>query len=156
MPDPILLDADGLRAFLDRAFPQAVAFGFTIDAVTAAGVVLSLPTDERHLRPGGTVSGPTLMTLADTAAYLAILSRRGPLALAVTTSLEMHFLRKPPPGAIRAEGRLIKLGSRLAVVLVELTADGVDGAVGHATVTYSLPPRRAQAAEDAHPDGASG
>ena len=133
------MDAAALTAFLEAEFPQALAFGFTIDDLGPSRIVLGLPTAEEHLRPGGTVSGPTLMTLADTAAYLLILSRLGPVALAVTTSIECHFLRKAPPGRLIATGDALKIGRRLAVVLVTLTADGVDGPVGHATVTYAIP-----------------
>ncbi|MCB9682969.1 MAG: PaaI family thioesterase [Alphaproteobacteria bacterium] len=138
------LDADGLRAFLGETFPQALRFGFVIDEVDDAGVTLRLPVDTRHLRPGQTVSGPTLMTLADTATYLAILSRVGPKALAVTTNLEIHFLRRPPEATLTARAELIKLGRTLAVATVTLRSDAVpEGPVGFATVTYSLPPDRA-------------
>lgn len=135
---PLSMDADALRAFLAEQFPQALRAGFTIDRVDEGGVRLVLPVDDRHLRPGGTVMGPTLMMLADTATYLAILASVGPLALAVTSSLDIHFLRRPRPEApLWAEARLVKLGRRLAVAVVELgTADEV---VAHATVTYALP-----------------
>lgn len=89
--------------------------------------------------------GPTLMMLADTAAYLAILAQIGPRALAVTTSLEMHFLKRAPPGRLRVRGDLRKLGSRLAVCTVSIVSEAVDAEVGLATVTYSIPPERAQA-----------
>ena len=133
------MDADALLDFLAAEFPQALSFGFDIEAVEHDRLLLSLPTGEVHLRPGGTVSGPTLMTLADTAAYLFLLSRLGPVALAVTTSIECHFLRKAPPGCLHATATPLKIGRRLAVVSVSLTAEGVDGPVGHATVTYAIP-----------------
>lgn len=142
--DSIVMDADALRAFLQEVFPQALGAGFVIEHVGQDGVVLSLEAKDRHLRPGGTVMGPTLMMLADTVIYLAILSRVGPRALAVTTSLEMHFLKKAPPGRLVVEGRLRKLGSRLAVgtASIRSEAPGAHGVeVGLATVTYSLPPR---------------
>jgi uncharacterized protein (TIGR00369 family) len=132
----VKLDADGIRAFFATAFPQAERFGFAVDRIADDGITLSLPTTERHLRPGGTVSGPTLMTLADTAMYVAVLSQVGPEALAVTSNLEMHFLRKPSPGRLRAEARLLKLGRRLAVGTVEIFAETGE-MVAYATVTYA-------------------
>jgi len=140
----IVMDADDLMGFFREVFPQALRAGFVIEQVTVEGVTLTLDADEDHLRPGGTVMGPTLMMLADTAAYLCILSKVGPRALAVTTSLEMHFLKKAPPGRLVVEGRLLKLGSRLAVATVSLRSEAPDASdddIGFATVTYSLPPR---------------
>ncbi|MCB9665732.1 MAG: PaaI family thioesterase [Alphaproteobacteria bacterium] len=133
------LDAAGLVAFLEEHFPQALATGFTIDHVGEDGVSVGLVTDDRHLRPGGTVMGPVLMSLADTSTYLAILAREGPLALAVTSSLELHFLRRPRPGHLVAHARLLKLGRRLAVAQVDIRANGEAAPVAHGTVTYSLP-----------------
>ncbi len=88
------------------------------------------------------MSGPSLMALADSAAYLLILSMIGPVALAVTTSLNINFLRKPAPRDILAEARILKLGSRLAVADVAMFSDGDAEPVAHATVTNSIPPRR--------------
>lgn len=135
----IRMDIPALEQFLQDQFPQALAAGFRIEHVDVDGVRLRLLADAQHLRPGGTVMGPTLMMLADTAVYLAILSRVGPVALAVTTSLEMHFLKRAPPGELIVHGRLLKLGRRLAVGSVDIAAEGVEGLVGHATVTYALP-----------------
>ncbi len=136
------MDRKALEEFLHRAFPQ-VADGY--DVVSAAEDVLTLrlgPRD-RHLRPGGTVSGPTLFELADVAFYLAILSRVGPEALAVTTSGSIDFMRKPAAGQpITAEARINKLGRALAVGTVMVYSQGVEGPVAQASFTYSLPPRR--------------
>jgi uncharacterized protein (TIGR00369 family) len=135
---PLSMDADALRAFLADAFPQALRAGFVVDRVDESGVRLVLPVDDRHLRPGGTVMGPTLMMLADTATYLAVLAVKGPLALAVTSSLDIHFLRRARPHVpVWAEARLVKLGSRLAVASVELGSAA--DVVAVATVTYILP-----------------
>lgn len=134
------MDAQALERFLDDTFPQARAAGFRIAAVDDARVELTLRTTAAHLRPGGTVSGPTLMTLADSAAYFIILARLGPVALAVTTNLEIHFLRKPEPGELRATATLLKLGKRIAVARVEIHGDDGDELLAHATVTYSIPP----------------
>lgn len=134
------MDAQALERFLDDTFPQARAAGFRIAAVDDARVELTLRTTAAHLRPGGTVSGPTLMTLADSAAYFIILARLGPVALAVTTNLEIHFLRKPEPGELRATATLLKLGKRIAVARVEIHGDDGGELLAHATVTYSIPP----------------
>ncbi|MFC0283712.1 PaaI family thioesterase [Camelimonas abortus] len=94
-----------------------------------------------QLRPGGTISGPTMMALADLALYAAIMASIGPVTLAVTTNLSFNFLRKPAPKDLIADCRLLKLGKRLAVGEVSLYSDGEDGLVCHATGTYSIPPR---------------
>ena len=139
----VVMDADALRRFLTAEFPQSLQLGFEITRVDARGVGMVLRTGDHHLRPGGTIMGPTLMTLADTATYLVILSRLGPVALAVTSSLEMHFLRKPPPGTLTVDARLLKLGKSLAVAVVDIHAEGAgDEPVAHATVTYAIPSKR--------------
>ncbi len=133
------LDAAGLRAFLHERFPQALSFPWTIDGIGEGWLEIGLDTSERHLRPGGTVSGPTLMTMADTAMYLLVLSALGPVALAVTSHLAIDFLRKPDPGALRARAELLKLGRRLAVGRVVLYSADLTRPVAHASVTYALP-----------------
>jgi uncharacterized protein (TIGR00369 family) len=95
---------------------------------------------ESSLRPGGTISGPTMMALTDFSMYVAILASIGPVALAVTTSLNINFLRKPEQRDLIAEVKLIKLGKRLAVGDVAIYSDGEDEMVAHATLTYSIPP----------------
>ena len=101
-------------------------------------VALRLRSTERHLRPGGTISGPTIFTLADLAFYQLTLSLIGPVPLAVTTQLNLSFMRRPDPGLLEATATMLKLGRRLAVgdVLIE----GEEGPVAHAQVTYSIPP----------------
>lgn len=131
------MDAAALWRFLEQTFPQAIEAGFTIETADDQAVRLRLVTGDAHLRPGGTVSGPTLMMLADTAMYLALLARVGPEALAVTTNLEMHFLRRPRPGVLVAEGQVVKLGRRLAVGQVWIRAEGDADPVALATVTYA-------------------
>ena len=135
------MDAAALQAFLTRDFGQ-VAADFSVDRADEAGVTLRLRVAERHLRPGGTVSGPSIFALADVAIYLAILSRIGPVALAVTTNCAIDFLRKPEGGRdLLAEARLLKLGRRLAVGDVLVFSDGVPEPVARAGLTYSVPPR---------------
>lgn len=135
-----VMSLDELRAFMKREFPQ-LGDAFEVMAVDEGSATMRLHADEQHLRPGGTVSGPSLFALADVAAYAAILAHIGPVALAVTTNLNINFLRKPSPGTVEAMARLLKLGKRLAVLDISLT-DGASGElVAHATATYSIPPR---------------
>lgn len=134
-----LLDAAQLEAFLREAFPLARTT-LVVEDVSDRGVRLRQPFDPAQVRPGGTISGPTLMTLADTAMYLAVISAIGPVALAVTTSLQIDFLRKPRPVAVLADCQLLKLGSRLAVGDVRLLSAGDPEPVARASVTYSIPP----------------
>jgi len=130
-----------LEQFVAHEFPQASGFA-TIEHVGDDGAVrLRAAVDDTHLRPGGTVSGPVLMTLADTAIYYSVLAMSGPVALAVTTSLNINFLRRPAPRDLIAHSSLLKLGKRLAVGQVTIESDGEPRPIAHATVTYSLPPR---------------
>ncbi|MFQ6548050.1 PaaI family thioesterase [Aestuariibius sp. 2305UL40-4] len=136
------MDKAALEAFLVKAFPQ-VAGDFAIDRVDMDGIRVRLVTAEKHLRPGGTVSGPAMFSLADVAIYLAILSRIGPQALAVTTNCSIDFMRKPAAGAdLICEARLLKLGRVLAVGDALIFSEGLDGAVARAGLTYSIPPVR--------------
>ena len=140
--DRIVMDAAALQDFLAEAFPQ-VQGDFDVQAVTEDGVVVRLVTAERHLRPGGTVSGPTMFALADVGMYLAILSRIGPEALTVTTNCSIDFMRKPEAGVdLVAEARLLKLGRVLAVGDVLIRAGAQGAVVARAGVTYSIPPKR--------------
>ena len=111
-----------------------------IERLEQSAIRVRLPFHADHLRPGGTLSGPTLMGLADRATYLLVLAMIGPVALAVTTSLNINFLSKPQPRDLIADARLLKLGRRLAVAEVTLRSDGDETVVAHATVTYSIPP----------------
>jgi len=137
-----LLDAAALDAFLHREFPQVDEHRFRVEQVRERFVRLRLPFHDGHLRPGGTISGPSMMTLADTAMYVAILAMIGPVPLAVTTNLSINFLRRPKPADVIAEARVLKLGKRLAVGDVALYSDGEPEMVAHATLTYSLPGER--------------
>lgn len=139
---PLAMSAEDLLSFLDESFPQAGHLGMRIERVDERSIRLRLPMDDRHLRPGGTVSGPTLMWLADCGIYLLILAQIGPVALAVTTNLNINFLRKPEPRDVICEGSLLKLGQRLAVGEMSFYSEGGEEPVAHATVTYSIPPRR--------------
>ncbi|MEE8444998.1 MAG: PaaI family thioesterase [Alphaproteobacteria bacterium] len=134
-----VMDAKMLADFIDEHFPQIAYLKLNIDSVDDKALRLRLPMSKRHLRPGGTVSGPALMALTDTAMYLMLLSRIGPATLAVTTNLNINFLRKPGLADVIAEARMLKLGKRLAVGEVTLYSDGEAEPVAHATMTYSIP-----------------
>jgi uncharacterized protein (TIGR00369 family) len=138
-----VLSASELQERLAAEFPEAfdAAAGLSITAVWHGGSRLHLPFQPQSLRPGGTISGPTLMMLADVAMYVAVLASIGWEPLAVTTSLNINFLRKPPVGALAAECRLLKLGRRLAVGDIALRSEADDDLLAHATSTYSIPPR---------------
>ncbi len=135
---------DELTAFLDREFPQIHLGGrsYFVDEIGPLTARMRMEYHERHLRPGGTISGPAMMALADLALYAAILAHIGPVALAVTTSLTFNVLRKPEPRALIADCRLLKLGKRLAVGEVSIFSEGSADVVCHATGTYSIPDRR--------------
>ena len=139
-----VMSLEETAAFLERDFPQMNAGGrhYHLEAVGPLSARMRLDYHERHLRPGGTVSGPSMMALADYALYAAILANIGPVALAVTTSLNVNFLRRPGPAALVAECRLMKLGRRLAVGEVAIQSVGAEALVAHATGTYSIPPER--------------
>jgi uncharacterized protein (TIGR00369 family) len=137
----VKMTAEEVTAFLDREFPQLLIGGrcYFVDSVERGGATVRVEADARHLRPGGTVSGPTLMSLADLALYAALLASIGPVGLAVTTSLNVNFLRKPEPGPLVGVCRYLKIGKRLAIG--EVTIRGAAGGepVAHATGTYSIP-----------------
>ncbi len=135
-----LLTRDEMAALLATEFPQTRV---TVEAIDADGVTLAHAITEAELRPGGTVSGPVMMALADVALYVAVLARIGIVPLAVTTNLSINFLRKPRADRrLLARCRLIKLGRTLAVGEVWLQSDGEDEPVAHATGTYALPRER--------------
>jgi len=132
-----------LEAFLRREFPQMAPMNMRIMGFDGDLLTLRMTAGEAHLRPGGTVSGPTMMSLADCAAYLLLLGQIGPVALAVTTNLNINFLRKPEPGDLIAEARMLKRGRSLAVMDVAIRGEGMTGGpVAHVTLTYSIPPAR--------------
>jgi uncharacterized protein (TIGR00369 family) len=136
-----IMTRDELVAFLDKEFPQ-IHFGgrtYHLEGIGPLTARLRMDYHDRHLRPGGTISGPSMMALADLGLYAVILAHVGPVALAVTTSLNFNFLRKPEQRALFAECRLLKLGKRLAVGEVSMYSEGSTDLVCHATGTYSIP-----------------
>ncbi len=133
------MDAGALEAFLAAEFGQ-VAEEFAVARADEAGVALRLKVSDKHLRPGGTVSGPAIFALADVAMYLAVLSRIGPVALAVTTSCAVDFMRKPAAGRdLLGEARVLKLGRSLAVGDVMVFSAGMAEPVARASLTYAIP-----------------
>ncbi|MEM6761034.1 MAG: PaaI family thioesterase [Pseudomonadota bacterium] len=137
----IVMNAADLNAFLGEVF-QEVADGFHVEDVSEAQTVLRLKVGPQHLRPGGTVSGPSMFGLADVTAYLATLARIGPRALAVTTNCSIDFMRKPAAGVdLLGYGRLLKLGKQLSVCDVLIHSEGVHAPVARASLTYAIPPQ---------------
>ncbi|MCV3738236.1 PaaI family thioesterase [Rhizobium sp. TRM96647] len=138
-----VMTVEDLNRFLETDFPEIHTDGklFEVTAVGPGTVAMRLSPSQKHLRPGGTVSGPTMFALADVTAYCAVLAHIGPVALAVTTNLNINFLRKPEPGALTCDCRLLKLGKRLAVIEAAISAGTEGELVAHATATYSIPPR---------------
>lgn len=123
-----------------QGVPASEESGFRVEAITARGVVCRLPYSDRHLRPGGTLSGPSMMTLADAAMYAAVLARLGRLEMAVTQNLNINFLARPKPADLLAEVEILKMGRRTVVLDVKILSEGSPEVVAHATGTYSLPP----------------
>lgn len=133
------MKAEELMDFLRREFPQSRPERYRIESVGDGRLVMRFTATSDDLRPGNTVSGPTLMELADMGMYLALLSVIGPVALAVTTSLNINFLRKPPAGELVVETILLKVGQQLAVGEVTIRAPRSADVIAHATATYSIP-----------------
>ena len=121
--------------------PFTEQMGLHVDSIGDGSAVCRAVYSESFLRPGGTIAGPIMMGLADFCMYAVVLGLIGPVELTVTTNLNINFLRKPPPGDIVAEGRIIKLGKRLAVGEVFMYSEGDADPVAHVTCTYSIPPR---------------
>jgi uncharacterized protein (TIGR00369 family) len=138
------LDAARIEALIDARFPQIHSGGRTlvIEEAGEHGARVRLTHHDRHTRPGGTVSGVAMFTLADFAVYVAIISALGEIGLdAVTTNLNINFLAKPEPRDLVAHVRLIRLGRRLAVGEAQIYSDDMPDMVAHAIATYALPAR---------------
>jgi uncharacterized protein (TIGR00369 family) len=132
---------DELRTFFRTEFPQCAS---QVEAIGERRATMRHPVREEHLRPGGTVSGPTIFAVADAAAYAAILATIGIVPLAVTTSMTTNFLRRPKPDRdLIATAELVKVGKRLAVADVRVYSEGDDEPIAHAVATYSIPVTRA-------------
>lgn len=137
----VVMNAAEMNAFLQKVFLE-VAGEFHVEEVSETGVVLRLLVQDRHLRPGGTISGPAMFGLADVTAYMVTLARIGPRALAVTTNCSIDFMRKPAAGVdLIALGRMLKLGKQLSVSDVLIYSEGMDQPVARASLTYAIPPQ---------------
>jgi uncharacterized protein (TIGR00369 family) len=134
--EPAKITADQFLDLIRATIPQSTEMPFRVLELSAGRAVLELAFSETQLRAGGSLSGPTMFTLADTALYAAVLSRIGLVPLAVTTDVSIHFVKKPRAG-LRAEAELLRCGRSLAVGTVKLTSEGE--VVAHATGTYALP-----------------
>ncbi|MCP4314849.1 MAG: PaaI family thioesterase [Hyphomicrobiales bacterium] len=138
------MTAAEVNTFLLKVYPQLndeFSDYYALDVVPG-GCTVRLDATERHLRPGGTVSGPSLFTLADIGGYVCVLSHQGPEALSVTTNLNINFMRKAEAGPIDGHCRILKLGKSLMVFDIEMRTPVNSHVVAHATGTYSIPPRR--------------
>ena len=136
----LALPKDELTAYLAEVFPQ-VRNDFAIEALDLDSITMRLLTADRHLRPGGTVSGPSMFALADVSVYAMVLARIGRQALAVTTNGSLDFMRKPAAGAdVIAYGKLLKMGRSIAVGDVHMVSEGSEKLVARATMTYAIPP----------------
>ncbi|WP_050602416.1 PaaI family thioesterase [Ruegeria sp. 6PALISEP08] len=143
----LAMNRDELSQYLNEVFPQ-VHQDFVVEDLTEDTITMRLVVQERHLRPGGTVSGPSMFGLADVSVYAMVLARKGRQSLVVTTNSSLDFLRKPAGGVdLIASCRLLKLGRTLAVGDVLIFSEGVDGPVARATMTYSIPPAGSAAAQ---------
>lgn len=140
-----VMSADDLQDFLRDHFPQIEHLNMRVEHVDDRRIRVRMRVTDQHLRPGGTVSGPTLMALADATMWLLVLAQIGPVALAVTTSLNINFLNKPDVADVIAEAALLKLGKRLAVGEVILRSIARPEPVAQATITYSIPPEGSDA-----------
>lgn len=138
---PLVMSVDQMNGFLVQVF-QEVAGDFHVEAAREGEVTVRLLVQDRHLRPGGTVSGPSMFALADVAAYMVTLAHIGPRALAVTTNCSIDFMRKPAAGVdLIAQTRLLKLGKQLSVSDVLIHSEGQEKPVARASLTYAIPPK---------------
>jgi uncharacterized protein (TIGR00369 family) len=140
MPVPAM-NADEIAQLLRDEFPQFFhpGRGLSIERVNYGNIRVKRRFQEDSIRPGGTISGPTMMELADFAMYVAVFSAAGPIPMAVTTNLNINFLRKPGRGDLVADAKLLKVGKRLVVGEVAIYSDGECDPVAHVTSTYSIP-----------------
>jgi len=122
------------------SLPMVELFGFRVERLEAGSVSARMPYHDGHLRPGGSIAGPSMMALADYAMYALVLGLVGGAEAAVTTNLSCNFLRRPGPADLIAEARILKLGQRLAVGEVTIYSAGSDQPVAHVTATYAIPP----------------
>lgn len=135
------ISIDEFNALIGEELPWASELNMRATEIGEGTATLVVPFADKMLRPGGTILGPMQMFLADACMYAVLLSKIGPVKLAVTTNLNTNFLRKPAQADLIAKGEIIKLGKRLAIMSVDVMSAGSDDLVAHVTGTYSIPPR---------------
>ena len=136
-----LISVEDFQALIEEHLPLVGLFGIRTEEIGEGAARLRMHFNPSLMRPGGTVAGPALMALADVTLYAVVLGLIGKVELAVTTNLNINFLRKPGPADVVCEGRILKLGKRLAVAECSLHSVDEDDLVAHVTGTYSIPPR---------------
>ena len=135
-----LISIEELERLTREKLPFARISKFRVEKLESGRAIVRAPYSSEFLRPGGTISGPIMMGLADFAMYAAVLTRVGIVELALTTNFNINFLHRPKPGDLLAKARLIRLGKHLVMGEVEVYVDGHEDMVAHVTSTYSLPP----------------
>ena len=138
---PSAITIEQFLAVLHESMPEARDLDLRVERFVRGEITVRLGHDDRRLRPGGTISGPTVFMLADLALYAMTMSIVGLAPLAVTTDGTIHFLRKPAPAALVCTAKVLKAGKRLVVGAAEVTTEGASEAVAHVVGTYSVPPR---------------
>lgn len=128
-----------VERIIREGLPEAADADFTVEQITADGAIARRRIDARSLRPGGTVSGPVMMTLADAVMYAAVLARMEDGRMAVTSELSIRFLRRPPPADLIARAEIVRFGRRQAVIEVRIFVDGDPDPVALVVGTYALP-----------------
>lgn len=139
MTERAAIDGEDFERLIREHMALDFRFEFAVERLVRGAARLRLRYDRRQLRPGGTLSGPVMFTLADTALYAAVLSVLGLEPLAVTTHMSTHFLRRPRPADLIAEARILRGGRRLFVGEVDLYSEGEDAPVARVTGGYALP-----------------
>ena len=134
------LNAAKVQALIRSWVPMAEDIDLRIEEINEGFARIRIPFQEKTIRPGGTVSGPVMMTAGDTAMYAAILGTLGEVSMAVTSNLNINFLQRPQPCDLIAEGNILKLGKRIAFCEVSIRSEGSQDLVAHVTGSYSLPP----------------
>ena len=134
------MNPDAFNRPSEAQLPLAFQLGFRAETIGDGAATVRMPFDDAILRPGGTISGPAMMGLTDFAMYAALMGAIGPVELAVTTNLNINFLRRPGQADVIADCRVLKLGKLLAVLEATLFSEGEDEPIAHATGTYSIPP----------------
>lgn len=137
-----VMSIEELEEFRATHFQQSNPLKLQIERLDDMTLRVRMPIGDHHLRPGGTVSGPSLMFFCDAGFYLLVLSQIGPVPMAVTTNLNISFMRRPAPVDVIGEFRILKLGQRLAVGDVMLFSDGERDPIAHCQMTYAIPPDR--------------